>query len=75
MPKIEDIKNTKKMNTWCQKLQEKMNSFGPASEKHKVEYKKKEVLYTLSFMASKQTALVLMKALLTPRLQKNSKIF
>ena len=47
MPKIEDIKNTKKMNAWCQKLQEKMNSFGPASEIHKVEYKKKEVLYTL----------------------------
>ena len=47
MPKIEDIKNTKKMNAWCQKLQEKMNSFGSASEKHKVEYKKKEVLYTL----------------------------
>ena len=47
MPKIEDIKNTKKMNAWCQKLQEKMNSFGSASEIHKVEYKKKEVLYTL----------------------------
>ena len=46
MPKIEDIKNTKKMNAWCQKLQEKMNSLGPASETHKVEYKKKEVLYT-----------------------------
>ena len=46
MPKIEDIKNTKKMNAWCQKLQEKMNSFGPESETHKVEYKKKEVLYT-----------------------------
>jgi DNA gyrase subunit B len=35
------------MNAWCQKLQEKMNSFGSASETHKVEYKKKEVLYTL----------------------------
>jgi len=46
MPKIEDIKNTKKMNIWCQKLQEKMNSLGSAPEKHKVEYKKKEVLYT-----------------------------
>ena len=34
------------MNAWCQKLQEKMNSFGPVSETHKVEYKKKEVLYT-----------------------------
>jgi len=47
MPKIEDIKNTKKMNAWCQKLQEKMNSLGPMSEAHKVEYKKKEILYTL----------------------------
>ena len=47
MPKIDDIKNTKKMNAWCQKLQEKMNSFRPVSEAHKVEYKKKEVLYTL----------------------------
>jgi len=47
MPKIEDIKNTKKMNAWCQTLQEKMNSFGPMSETHRVEYKKKEVLYTL----------------------------
>ena len=47
MPKIDDIKNTKKMNAWCQKLQEKMNSFGPMSERHRVEYKKKEVLYTL----------------------------
>jgi len=47
MPRIEDIKNTKKMNAWCQKLQEKMNSLGPASEIHKVEYKKKEVLYAL----------------------------
>jgi len=35
------------MNAWCQKLQEKMNSFGSASEKHKVEYKKEEVFYTL----------------------------
>jgi len=47
MPRIEDIKNTKKMNAWCQKLQEKMNSLGPVSENHKVEYKKKEVLYAL----------------------------
>ena len=47
MPRIEDIKNTKKMNAWCQKLQEKMNSLGPASEMHKVEYKKKEVFYAL----------------------------
>ena len=47
MPKIEDIKNTKKMNAWCQSLQEKMNSLGPVSEVHKVEYKKKEILYTL----------------------------
>ena len=35
------------MNTWCQKLQEKMNNFGPISEVHKVEHKKKEVCYTL----------------------------
>ena len=47
MPTIDDIKNTKKMNAWCQKLQEKMNRFGPVSETHKIEYKKKEVLYRL----------------------------
>jgi len=47
MPKIDDIKITKKMNAWCQKLQEKMNNVGPVSEVHKVEYKKNEVLYTL----------------------------
>ena len=47
MPKIDDIKNTKKMNTWCQKLQEKMNRHGSVSEAHKIEYKKNEVLYAL----------------------------
>jgi len=47
MPKIDDIKNTKKMNAWCQKLQEKMNNVGPVSEVHKVEYKKNEVFYAL----------------------------
>ena len=47
MPTIDDIKNTKKMNAWCQKLQEKMNTFGLVSETHKIEYKKKEVLYRL----------------------------
>ena len=47
MPKIGDIKNTKKMNAWCQNLQEKMNELGPVSEAHKVEYKKNEVFYTL----------------------------
>ena len=47
MPKIDNIKNTKKMNAWCQKLQEKMNSFGPMSEVHRVEHKKKEVSYVL----------------------------
>ena len=73
MPKIEDIKNTKKMNAWCQKLQEKMNSFGSVSEKHKVEYKKKEVLYTLSFMVLKSIVLVLMKALLAPQITKEFK--
>ena len=47
MPTIDDIKNTKKMNAWCQKLQEKMNRSRPVSEAHKIEYKKKEVLYRL----------------------------
>ena len=45
MPKIDDIKNTKKINAWCQKLQEKMNKFSPVLETHKIEYKNKEVLY------------------------------
>ena len=51
MPKIDDIKSTKKMNVWCQKLQEKMNILGPLSEAHKIEHKKNEFYTLLRFMA------------------------
>ena len=47
------------MHAWCQKLQEKMNSLGPLSEMHRIEYKKKEVLYNLEIYGIETASAIL----------------
>ena len=62
------------MNVWCQKLQEKMNSFWICVRKNiRLNIRRKRFCTPLSFMVLRSIVLVLMKALLAPQITKEFK--
>ena len=47
MPKLSSLRKTKETTKWCDDLQKKLNKNKLMSEKHKVVFKDKEILYSL----------------------------
>ncbi len=47
MPKLSSLRKTKETTKWCNDLQKKLNKNKLMSEKHKVVFKDKEILYSL----------------------------